>query len=345
MSILFGILYHFIGGGAAASFYLPFKKVKGWAWESYWLISGVAAWIVMPLLMGFLFIPDLFEVIAASPGQALFWTFFFGLLWGIGGLTFGLSMRYLGISLGYAVVLGFTAAFGTVIPPVVDGTFVNLFTTVSGMAILAGIFISLLGITFCGMAGRQKEKELSTAQKQTSITEFNLKKGTLIALASGILSACMAFALAAGKPIAEHAIAHGTPVLWQNNAVLVVVLWGGFLTNFIWCLVLNYRNKTFTDYKHAPKGKLPANYLFSSLAGAIWYLQFFFYGMGSTQMGRYDFASWTLHMTFIITLSTLWGLYLKEWQGTSLKTRVWLWAGLGMLLLSIAVIGIGGSGD
>jgi L-rhamnose-H+ transport protein len=345
MSILFGILYHFIGGGAAASFYLPFKKVKGWAWESYWLVSGIAAWIFMPLLMGFLFIPNLFDVIAAAPGKSLFWTFFFGLLWGIGGLTFGLSMRYLGISLGYAIVLGFTAAFGTVIPPVVDGTFVNLFTSGSGIAVLTGILLSLLGITFCGLAGRQKERELSKEQKQTSITEFNLKKGTLIALASGILSACMAFALAAGKPIAEQAIAHGAPVLWQNNAVLVVVLWGGFLTNFVWCLVLNYRNKTFADYQKALAGKLSANYLFSSLAGAIWYLQFFFYGMGSTQMGRYDFASWTLHMTFIITLSTLWGLYLKEWQGTSRKARGWLWAGLGMLLLSIVVIGIGGSGS
>ena len=340
MNILFGILYHFIGGGAAASFYLPFKKVKGWAWESYWLISGIAAWILMPLLMGFLFIPNLFNVIAASPGQSLIWTFIFGLLWGIGGLTFGLSMRYLGISLGYAVVLGFTAAFGTVIPPVVDGTFVNLFTTNSGIAILAGILLSLLGITFCGLAGRQKERELSTEQKQTSITEFNLKKGSLIALTSGILSACMAFALAAGKPIAEQAIAYGAPVLWQNNAVLVVVLWGGFLTNFTWCLVLNFSNKTFDDYQKAPAGKLSANYLFSSLAGAIWYLQFFFYGMGSTQMGRYDFASWTLHMTFIITLSTLWGLYLKEWQGTSKKTRGWLWAGLSMLMLSIVAIGL-----
>jgi len=342
MSVFTGIVFHGIGGGAAASFYLPFKKVKDWAWESYWLVSGVAAWIIMPLLMGFLFIPDLFEVIFSSPTDTLFWTFFFGLLWGIGGLTFGLSMRYLGISLGYAVVLGFTAAFGTLIPPLFDGTIFILLESSSGWFLLGGILLCLTGIVFCGLAGKAKEKELSPQMKKTSISEFDLKKGLLIALTSGVLSACMAFALAAGKPIAEQAVKFGAPVLWQNNAVLVVILWGGFLTNFTWCLYLNLKNSSHRDYFDGKAKALFPNYMFSSLAGAIWYLQFFFYGMGSTQMGQFDFISWTLHMTFIIILSTLWGIYLKEWKGTSTKTKRQLGIGLMFLILSIMVIGLGG---
>lgn len=296
----------------------------------------------MPLIMGWLFVPNLFLIIGNAPQHAVYYTFFFGLLWGIGGLTFGLSMRYLGISLGYAMVLGFTTAFGTIIPPLFDGSFGTMIGEVQGKLILLGLAFSLIGIAFCGLAGFNKEKDLKPSESAEKVNEFDLRKGSIIALISGVLSACMAFGLASGKPIAQMAVSNGTPDLWQNNVVLVVILWGGFITNFIWCLVLNIRNSTYKDYFNSRSGRIVPNYLFSSLAGSIWYLQFFFYGMGSTQMGRYDFISWTLHMTLIIILSTTWGVILGEWRSTSKRTKWLLSIGLSLLISSIIAIGVGG---
>jgi len=341
MSVFSGVIYHAVGGGAAASFYLPFKKVKQWAWESYWLISGVGAWIVMPWLIGYLTVPELLNVLSESPGQSLFYCFFFGLLWGIGGLTFGLSMRYLGLSLGYAVALGFCAVFGTIVPPVFEGTFVGLFANTGGQLIILGVFVCLVGIAVSGRAGILKDKELTAESKKSSIVEFNLNKGIIIAFISGLLSACMAFGISAGKPIAQIALQHGVNELWQNNATLVVVLAGGFTTNFIWCVVLNLKNKTMRDYRNGTSFQLFNNYFFSLLAGAIWYMQFFFYGMGTTQMGKFDFASWTLHMSFIIIFSNVWGFYLKEWKGTSAKTRMHIYLGILTIFMAILLIGRG----
>ena len=341
MGVILGIFFHALGGSAAASFYVPFKKVKNWAWESYWLISGIAAWIFMPIIIGYLTTPHFFSVLLSSPHNSLFWCFAFGILWGIGGLTFGLSMRYLGMSLGYAVALGFSAALGTIIPPIYNGTFLKLFSTPGGAFVLAGVVVCLIGIAICGWAGTRKENELSSEDKISNIEEYNFRKGILVAFVSGVLSACMAFGIAAGHPIAKIAVKNGTDSLWQNNVVLVVILLGGFITNFLWCLVLNKKNKTFSDYFEGEPKVQRKNYFFSSLAGAIWYMQFFFYGMGTTKMGKYDFVSWTLHMSFIIVISNLWAIYLREWKGTSKLTKAVIMSGLVVIIFAIMLIGYG----
>jgi L-rhamnose-H+ transport protein len=196
MTIL-GLLLITLGGFAAGSFYIPFKKVRNWAWESYWLVNGLFSWIIMPWLIAFLTVPALCSVLHEAPAASLFWTFLFGLLWGIGGLTFGLSMRYLGMSLGYAIALGFCAAFGTIVPPIYQGTFGELITSVSGLTTLAGVLVCLVGIAICGWAGISKEKELSAEEKKQTIKEFNFFKGLLVAIFAGIMSACMAFGFTA----------------------------------------------------------------------------------------------------------------------------------------------------
>jgi L-rhamnose-H+ transport protein len=335
------VLLHALGGLAAGSFYIPYKQVKKWSWESYWLVGGVFSWIVAPWIVAGVMSPHLADVLRAAPARSLFWSYFFGLLWGVGGLTFGLSMRYLGMSLGYALALGFCAAFGTVVPPLFQGTFNGLISTNSGLITLAGVGVCLLGIAICGQAGIRKERELPAEQKKWVITEFNFVKGIWVAAFAGVMSACMAFAIAAGKPIAELAVKNGTPELWQNTPVFVVILAGGFTTNFIWCVVLNLKNKSGGDYVASKGASLPLNYLFSALAGVTWYLQFMFYGMGTTKMGRYDFSSWTIHMAFIIVFSNLWGLAFKEWRGTSSLTRRLILVGLAVLTLSTVVVGIG----
>ncbi|MEK7995012.1 MAG: L-rhamnose/proton symporter RhaT, partial [Planctomycetota bacterium] len=264
-----------------------------------------------------------------------------GVVWGIGGLTFGLSMRYLGMSLGYAIALGFCAAFATLIPPVYHGKFGDLLTHVSGLTTLAGIAVCLLGIAVCGWAGMSKEKELSAAQKRELIKEFHFTKGLLVAVFAGIMSCCMALGIDAGKPIAALATDHGVPDLWKNTPIFVILMAGGFTTNFVWCVILNIRNRSAKDYLRAGEASLAANYLFSALAGITWYLQFMFYGMGTTKMGKYDFSSWTLHMAFIIVFSNIWALLLREWKGSSRRTLRIIVCGISVVILSTVLIGIG----
>jgi L-rhamnose-H+ transport protein len=322
---------------------------------------------------------DLMRVLHQAPASSLFWAYVFGVLWGLGGLTFGLTMRYLGMSLGMAVALGYTAAFGTLMPPIFRGVFASeVLGTRSGLIILGGVAVCLLGIAFAGAAGISKEREMSTEQKRASIKEFDLKKGLLVATFSGVMSACFAYGLAAGDPIKAITIQHGTPVLWQGLPVLVIVLAGGFTTNFIWCLILNIRNRTGHQYFESEiRGKVPArneehilevvtdapaeemaiavavaqdttvrapmlaNYFFSALAGTTWYMQFFFYTMGETQMGRYKFSSWTLHMASIIIFSTLWGIALKEWKGAGGRTKLLVAFSLLVLVSSTVIVGYG----
>src|SRR5437667_1548022 len=231
---ILGVFFHWLGGLASGSFYVPFRRVKSWAWETYWLVGGFFSWIIVPWILALSTTSDLIHVLRDSPAQSLFWTYTFGVLWGLGGLTFGLTMRYLGMSLGMAVALGYTAMFGTLVPPIFRGQFVReVLGTHSGRVILTGVVIGVVGIVFAGAAGMSKEKEMSEEQKRQSIKEFDLKKGLLVATFSGVMSACFAYGLAAGDSIKEITVRHGTPAVWQGLPVLVVVLLGGFTTNFI----------------------------------------------------------------------------------------------------------------
>ena len=292
MEIALGVFYHFIGGLASGSFYLPFKRVRSWAWESYWIVGGFCSWLIAPWVAAWLTVPGYREIIAATPADTLFWTYFMGLLWGIGGLTFGLSIRYLGLSLGMSVALGFCSALGALIPPIyrdlmhVDGvTLTRLFASAGGRLVLVGVVVCLAGISICGRAGMLKESELPEAAQKASIKEFNLGLGLIVATVSGILSACFNFGIEAGHSMAQVAVAQGANPLFQNNVVFVVVLWGGLTTNLIWCVALNLRNWTFGDYFNA-EAPLANNYFFSALAGTIWFLQFFFYGMGASKLSN-----------------------------------------------------------
>ncbi len=340
-----GVLLHWMGGLASASFYVPYRKVKGWSWETYWLVGGVVSWLIAPWIMAGLLTNNLLAVLRETPASTIGWTFLFGVLWGMGGLTFGLTMRYLGLSLGMAVALGYTAIFGTLMPPIFHGEFHNLLTSRSGKVILVGVGVCVLGILFGGLAGVSKDRELSAEQQKADIPEFNLKLGLVVATFCGVMSACMAFGLDAGRAINVLTIQHGTSAVWSGLPVLIVVLAGGFLTNFVWCMILSYRNKSFAEYGGVPRGRDGStgfNYLLSAIAGFTWYLQFFFYTMGETQMGKkYGFSSWTLHMASIIIFSTLWGIALHEWRGVGTRTKVLVFLTLLVLVSSTAIVGYG----
>jgi L-rhamnose-H+ transport protein len=247
------------------------------------------------------------------------------------------------------VILGYCAAFGSLIPSIYYFYFPqegkisieHLFNSSGGQLVLVGIAVCLVGIFICGRAGMMKEKELPQAQKESSISEFNLLKGLLVATVSGILSACFNFGIEAGKPMANIAVAQGLNPLFQNNVTYVVLLWGGLTTNFIWSLILNFQNKTFGDYTNRATPLLK-NYVFSAIAGTTWFLQFFFYGMGESKMGN-GASSWILHMAFIILVSNMWGITLKEWKGVSSRTKLTITIGIAAILCSVILVGIGNS--
>jgi L-rhamnose-H+ transport protein len=350
MQALLGVIFHFVGGFASGSFYLPYKKVKGWAWESYWIVGGLFSWLIVPFIAAWLTVPDFITIIKNTSSSTLFYTYLMGLLWGIGGLTFGLSMRYLGMSLGMSVALGFCSAFGALVPslyyniyPEADkASFTDMLQSNSGLIVLLSVIVCLIGIAVCGKAGMKKEKELSAEQKTESVKEFNLSKGLLVATVSGILSACFSFGIEAGKPMADvarvAAESNGSSTLFVNNVVFVVILLGGLTTNFIWCMILNFRNKSFGNYSDK-KTPLSSNYFFSAIAGTTWFLQFFFYGMGETKLGN-GASSWILHMASIIIVSNLWGIKFNEWKGVSKKTFNLLLLGVGIILLSVILGGV-----
>jgi L-rhamnose-H+ transport protein len=255
-----GVLFHWLGGLASASFYIPYRGVRRWSWETYWIVGGLFSWIIAPSLLASLLVPDLYLLIGAAPRSSLMWCYLFGVLWGIGGLTFGLTMRYLGIALGMAVALGFCAAFGTLMPPLFDGKFGELFSSTSGLTVLAGVLACLVGIGISGAAGMSKEAELSPEAKAVAVKEFDFKKGMVVAVFAGVMSSCFAYGLAAGRPLGEITKgaleASGGSLLWQNLPVLVVVLWGGFTTNFIWCVALNIRNRSSHEYLNTPRSHI-----------------------------------------------------------------------------------------
>jgi L-rhamnose-H+ transport protein len=383
-----GVFFHWLGGLASGSFYVPFKGVKKWSWETYWLVGGFFSWIICPWLLASLMTHDLLGVLRQQSLSTLWWTYFFGAMWGFGGLTFGLTMRYLGMSLGMGVALGYCAAFGTLIPPIFPALFPKgavvetigqIASTTAGRITLGGVVVCLIGIGIAALAGLTKEKEMPEAEKRKAIAEFSFTKGILVATFSGIMSACFSFAITWGAPIKAASVQAGTVELWSGLPRYIVIMFGGFTTNFIWCLLLYIRNKTgyefFSSVLRHPASKpesetivetaidapgeevvklspetgrdgslripLARNYLFSALAGTCWYFQFFFYAMGEVKMGKYSFASWTLHMASIIIFSTMWGWFFHEWKGSSRKAHRLIAAGIATLISSTIIIGYG----
>jgi L-rhamnose-H+ transport protein len=375
MNPFLGVFYHWLGGLASGSFYVPYKGVKKWAWEVYWLVGGFFSWIICPWVLALLLTNDVVGVLRQQSATTLWWTFFFGAMWGFGGLTFGLTMRYLGMSLGMGVALGYCAAFGTLVPPMfpsffpkgaVVETIRQIAATTPGQVTLAGVAICLLGIGIAALAGLTKEREMPEEEKKKAIAEFSFTKGILVATFSGIMSACFAFAITWGAPIKDSSIQAGTSAIWSGLPRYIVIMLGGFTTNFVWCVLLYVKNKTGYQFFSGTLRQLPRrredetiieaaiahvpsdnrvpmlrNYLFSALAGITWYFQFFFYAMGEVKMGKFNFASWTLHMASIIIFSTMWGWILHEWKGASKKAHGLIAAGIATLVFSTLVIGYG----
>lgn len=360
MNALLGVIFHFLGGFSSGSFYLPYKKVKGWQWETFWLIGGVFSWIIVPPLAAYLTIPDFWEIIQNESSSILGLTFLFGALWGIGGFMYGLGVRYLGVALGSSIMLGLTMVIGSLVPSIFyefsphegKDNIGLMISSTWGRMVLLGLFVCVIGIIISGKAGVMKDKELQKESKDphgTSVkTEYKFGLGLTVAVISGVLSACFNFGLEAGKPmamVANDAWKAANPgqgeFLFQNNVTYIVVLWGGMASNLLGCLYLSFKNKSYSDYTKK-NVSVARNILFCALAGTMWFLQFFFYGMGESKMGNGP-SSWILHMAFIILIANLWGVIIKEWKGVSRKTISTIVVGIIVMFISILIVGYGNS--
>ena len=335
MEILLGLLIIAIGSFGQSSSYVPINKVKNWAWESFWIVQGIFAWLVFPLLGALLGVPEgmgLFELLG-NGGAAK--AIVYGILWGVGGLTFGLSMRYLGVALGQSISLGTCAGFGTLLPAIFAGT--NLFQG-QGLILLVGVCITLAGIAVIGYAGSLRSKNMTEEEKKAAIKDFALTKGLLVALLAGVMSACFALGLDAGTPIKEAALTNGVKPLFAGLPVILLVTFGGFLTNAAYCIQQNIKNKTGKDYFSVPGGIFVNNVLFCALAGVLWYSQFFGLEMGKSFLVDSPLLmafSWSILMSLNVTFSNVWGILLKEWKGCNSKTISVLVSGLVILVFSV----------
>ncbi|GAP68503.1 L-rhamnose-proton symport protein [Bacteroidales bacterium 6E] len=340
MNFLVGLAVIAIGSFGQSSSYVPINKVKNWSWESFWLTQGIFAWLVFPFLGAMLAIPaghTLGGLLSAGDGAALK-TMFYGALWGVGGLTFGLSMRYLGIALGQSIALGTCSAFGTIIPAIMKGT--DLFSG-SGLMLLIAVSIAIAGIAVIGYAGALRNQNMSEEQRRAAIKDFALGKGLLVALLAGVMSACFSLGLEAGQPIADAAAAAGASSLFVTLPATLMVTLGGFITNAAYCLFQNVKNKTLKDYVSVPSSILVNNLLFCALAGALWYSQFFGLGVGKSffEEGSVIMVfSWSILMSLNVVFSNVWGIILKEWKGVSTRTWTVLIIGLAILIFSTFVI-------
>jgi len=343
-NIFSGLLLIASGAFTAGSFAMPFGMVKGWKWETYWLIYCIGAYTIFPLIACLVFAPNFLSIYSQVPGNVLFNVFLLGAVYGIGNLSFGLSLRYLGISLGYAMSLGLMLAIGTLIPPVLDGRLNIMIAGSGGTLLITGVVIACLGIGFSGWAGYLKDKSVSDSDKRKSITEFSFIKGVMAALLVGITGSAMSLGFEQAIPINKIAEENGINPLFTSMPVMLLILTGTLLTTIIWCIYLGIRNKSLSDYvKSEPQGRLPVNYFFSLLAGLLWFSQFILFGMGKSKMGPFTFTSWGILMGLTIVFATLWGIYRREWKDASRSVIVFMIISLLIIIISSYLIGISGS--
>ncbi|MBN1131942.1 MAG: hypothetical protein JXR52_05680 [Bacteroidales bacterium] len=332
---------HAIGGMSAASCYTPFQKVKSWSWTSFWIVQALFAWFLVPLVIGMITVPDFFGVLRDSPSHILWGAFILGGIYGFGGMSFGFSIRHIGYSLTYTISIGLSAVIGTLVPVIINGTMVEYFSRPGSNIVILGMVLSIIGVGLTGWAGFRKEKDLVSLNG--SALNFNMKKGLILAVIGGLLSAVFNISLEYGQPIADLAAQRGAGN-FQGNAKTIVSTAGCLTVNLVWFLILGFRTKTMKEFipgRTVGTKRYVMNFLLSALAGTLWFMQFLFYGLGHVQMGNFQFISWVLHMSMLIFFSYIVGVIVKEWKKVSKPTYIILIVALLTLVLSFIIMTYG----
>jgi len=343
-NILYGLLLIGLGAFSSGSFALPFEKVKLWKWETYWMVFSFAAYILLPFIFSLIFTPSFILNFEEIDSWILWKVFLLGAVYGIGNLSFGLSLRYLGLSLGYALSLGLMLGIGTLIPPIIDGRLTELMATENGDKLFIGIGVAFIGIVLVTIAGYIKDQSKTSASASNNIKEFNFVKGILSALLVGVTGSAMSLGIEQGQPIADLAISKGANPLFAINPVLLTMLSGTMVTTIIWCVFQGYKGNSLKEYVQVERSHtLGLNYLFCFTAGFLWFIQLFLYGMGKSQMGKYTFVAWGILMALTIGCATLWGIIKGEWKGASRPNVLIMLAALAIIILASFIIGISAS--
>ncbi|WP_321285576.1 L-rhamnose/proton symporter RhaT [uncultured Sunxiuqinia sp.] len=340
-SPIIGPMLHAIGGVSASSCYVPFQKTKNWSWGTFWLVQGLFAWILMPILIGVITVPDFFFILKHAPSKPIWAAFLLGSAYGFGSMSFGVSIQYIGYSLTYTLAIGISAIVGTILPLMIFGGLVEYFTAPGGMVVLVGMIVSILGVAGCGWAGFRREHEMTMVQG--GLKRSNMLIGLVLTIIAGVLSGVFNISLEFGQPIADMAAEHRAGH-FEGNAKLIVSTAGCWVVNVIWFIVLGVRKKTlkeFTTKSGLKSSVITKNILWSALAGSLWFLQFFFYGLGHVNMGKFQFASWVLHMSMLIFFSYIIGVIMKEWKNVNRNTYILLVIALWVLVSSFCVIAYG----
>lgn len=324
----------------SGSFAIPFDRVKGWKWEHYWLVYSLFAYVVVPLLICLIVSPNFILSIRETSSEVIGLIAFLGAIYGFANLTFGLSLRYLGIALGFALSLGLMMVLGTIIPPLLDGRLALLFEGSGGVVLLIGILVAVIGIGISAYAGYQKTRHLESQGLSERNPDFNLKKGVLAALFVGVTGASAALGIEQGKPLSQMAMQQGTDPFFQDSALFLVLYSGSFLVTLVWCLVMAMRGGSVTVFVRPANRGLLRNYLFCALAGFLWFINYLFYGMGKSLMGEFSFVGWGILMSLTIVCATLWGIYRGEWRGATGRITATMWTGLGLLVFASFLIAL-----
>ena len=338
MEVFNGIMYHAVGASSAALCYTPQKALKGWSWQTYWMAQAFICWLALPVIVAYITIPQLIIVLKEAPSIAMQKSFLLGMAYGIGGTAFGIAIRYVGFSLTYAIAVGISCVLGTLLPPLVHGTMGEVMKSGGASFLIAGVAMGAIGIAFCGIAGRNKEKDIEA--NNTGTSGFSLAKGLPLCLLAGVLSAMYGFALDQGQPIADTAAKYGAGN-FQGNVIYIFSNSGAFLATVVYCLYMHNKEKTFKEYTSAGGKNVGFNYVLAAATGLLWYGQFFFYGLGHVRMGAYKFTSWAIHMIMLVLFSSLAGLLMKEWKQCSTKTMRWLFLALAVLVMAVLLLTYG----
>ena len=338
-AITMGIIWHLIGAASAACFYAPFKKVQHWSWETMWSIGGFVSWLILPWLVSAILLPDFWTYYSSFSASTLLPVFLFGAMWGIGNINYGLTMRYLGMSMGIGIAIGITLIVGTLMTPIIAGKFDVLIGTPGGRMTLLGVLVALIGVAIVTRAGQLKERKMGIKAE-----EFNLKKGLILAVMCGFFSAGMSFAMDAAKPMHEAAAALGIDPLYVALPSYVVIMGGGAVINLGYCFIRLAKMKNLSvkaDFSLA-KPLIISNILFSALAGLMWYRQSFFYAWGHAKIpAQYDYMSWMLHMSFYVLCGGIVGLIMKEWSNAGRRPVSVLSLGCVVIIVAANIVGLG----
>ena len=334
-SLLLGFFFVVLAAVCNGTLAVPQKFVRGFAWENTWGAFYLITMIVIPGVFALVFLKGAAATWYEAGLVRVLVPLVFGLLWGCGMTCFGLGVTMLGISLGYAIMMGLSVAVGSVVPLLTQHT--SQIFAPSGLLALAGIAVCTAGVAVCGRAGVLRERSLSSNQAATG-SSGRFARGLLICILAGVFGSSVNLAFSYGGPIIEISQTEfGNPPAVATLSVWMLVFWGGFLVTGPYCAVLLARNATWNRFAAAGAGR---DLTLAAVMALLHFLILFFYGIAAYYLGPLGTSvGWAAFISCGLLIANVAGFLTAEWSDASRKSRRWLFAGLAVLVLGICILG------